>query len=231
MDLETWANNELDKIDYLLDSFPTPPSPNNGFKPPTPPPIPGVDIGNLPDLSKLQALTDAKRVIGTPPTPSQIPNSIYNIIMGSQQKNLPDAILADIIDIIPIVGDVANVGRVVDASASSKSKKKNKTIITQSIDMAAGSLPDPIGTILDILTPTNTVNYLGIGVADLKTPTMDVSMPSGKELRMFIEREAGIELPLMPDELLESKVVAMQRDFEGKIADFEREIKSIIGGF
>ena len=82
-----------------------------------------------------------------------------NVLMGANHKNLFEAILADIVDAIPIIGDISNFFRIIDA-ANNPDVAVRRRVTAQLIDFVLGLLPSPIGTILDILTPTNTIMYL-----------------------------------------------------------------------
>ena len=82
-----------------------------------------------------------------------------NILFGAEHKSLREAILADIIDTLPIIGDISNFFRVVDA-ANNPDIAVRRRATAQLIDLMLGALPGPIGTILDIITPTNTIAYL-----------------------------------------------------------------------
>lgn len=89
-----------------------------------------------------------------------IGHSPCRILFETEHERLAEAIMADAIDVIPIVGDFTNVFRAVDAlSKKSKYRLKRKAIM-QVFDLFAGALPDPIGGALDLITPTNTIIYL-----------------------------------------------------------------------
>lgn len=90
---------------------------------------------------------------------SVVGSRVRDIIIGSDQRELLDAIVADVVDIIPIVGDASNVMRIRDA-ASRGAEFAKRRLPTQVIDLVGGVLPDPIGGIFDMVTPTNTINYL-----------------------------------------------------------------------
>lgn len=84
---------------------------------------------------------------------------VRNLLMGSQQQSLLDAMLADLVDIIPGVGDASNLLRVRDAAVKGGEFTK-KRLPVQLVDLVAGVLPDPVGGILDALTPSNTITYM-----------------------------------------------------------------------
>lgn len=91
-----------------------------------------------------------RRVLGT---------RIRDVLLGSQQRGIIDAVVADVVDVIPIAGDLSNLMRVRDASVRGTEFAKRRLPI-QLIDLVAGALPDPIGGVLDLITPSNTINYL-----------------------------------------------------------------------
>jgi hypothetical protein len=80
---------------------------------------------------------------------------IWNIVSAAQHDRIKDAVLADIVDVIPIVGDFANAARVRDAVEN----YPERVVIIQTIDFLAGLLPIA-GDIVDLLTPTNVISYL-----------------------------------------------------------------------
>ena len=86
------------------------------------------------------------------------PANIREVLFSSQQSTLGKAVLADVVDIIPLVGDAANIFRVRDAAR--RSKGATKRVSLQAVDLVLGAAPFPIGVILDALTPTNTITYL-----------------------------------------------------------------------
>ncbi len=85
---------------------------------------------------------------------------VCEILAGTNQQDLPDAIIADILDIIPIIGDLTNALRVIDAAGKGNEYQRKKKVAMQLIDALSGSLPDPVGAIIDAITPTNTILYL-----------------------------------------------------------------------
>ncbi|MFH1486820.1 MAG: hypothetical protein ABIH46_12185 [Chloroflexota bacterium] len=82
-----------------------------------------------------------------------------DILIGSSQAELRQAILADICDIVPIAGDISNILRVQDAARKGGEFPK-KRIPTQLLDLLVGAVPGPVGDIADAVTPTNTINWL-----------------------------------------------------------------------
>lgn len=87
-----------------------------------------------------------------------IPERPSRILFSSRQNSLKEAILADLLDAVPIAGEVSNAFRVRDATIQQKPYPRR--VIANAIDFAAGLAPPPVGTILNILTPTNIIIYL-----------------------------------------------------------------------
>ena len=79
---------------------------------------------------------------------------IWNIVSAAQHDRIEDALLADLVDILPVIGDFANAARIRDAVENAP----ERVVLTQAIDMIGGILP-VAGDIFDIITPTNTINY------------------------------------------------------------------------
>ena len=83
-----------------------------------------------------------------------------NILIGTEHTDLVSAVLADVVDIVPIVGDIANVLRVQDAALRGEEFRRAR-LPTQVVDLLVGVVPGPLGMALDALTPTNIIGYLG----------------------------------------------------------------------
>lgn len=177
------------------------------IQPPTPPPIPGLKVENIPDPAKdIKKIPGPEKVIGDL-DPIELPRSVKKVLIGSKHENIVEAIMADLFDIIPYAGDVSNVIRTVDAGLKAKSPM-DKRLASQSIDLTIGFLPDLIpglgtivGTILDAATPTNTINYLTDKVPYPDKPRITIDIPEGEEVRKFLMKNFNIELPPLPDEL------------------------------
>ena len=86
----------------------------------------------------------------------EIFNKIWRIVSSAEHEDLGEATLADFFDALPLLGDVANAMRIKDAVDR---RVPEYIVVAQAIDFLAG-LPPGIGTILDIITPTNTLTYL-----------------------------------------------------------------------
>lgn len=89
------------------------------------------------------------------------PPQVRDILFLSEQSSLGRAVVADLVDAIPFVGDAANVFRVRDAEKVGTTQSRRFS--RQLIDLGLGILPDPVGGILDLVTPTNTITYLREG--------------------------------------------------------------------
>lgn len=126
-------------------------------------------------------------------------NDVREIFTEPEHSNLRNAVLADVLDVVPIVGDVANAIRVikireelglfekgqerreerfkqvlqspsfngvkeavkdsVNDAIGEVQEFKNKRGGLQSADAVAGFIPE-LGFVADIITPTNTLNYI-----------------------------------------------------------------------
>lgn len=77
------------------------------------------------------------------------------IFLSSTHKSLKEAVLADVVDIIPIAGDVGNAFRMIEAAKKGESTK----LVLQTGDFVIGLIP-VIGAIGDLITPTNTLIFV-----------------------------------------------------------------------
>ncbi|MEM2196331.1 MAG: hypothetical protein QXY41_05980 [Thermoproteota archaeon] len=73
----------------------------------------------------------------------------------TRHESALEALLADLADFVPIVGEVAGLARLREAIK----EKDDLRIALETGDLVAG-FPPIIGDILDILTPTNLILYL-----------------------------------------------------------------------
>ena len=93
--------------------------------------------------------------------------SITKVLFAPSHNNLGEAVLADLVDAIPFIGDLTNLIRVVNAI-----NQKEEDFITalQAGDLLIGMVFEfaytsstkmlPIIDLLDLITPTNTLTYL-----------------------------------------------------------------------
>jgi hypothetical protein len=86
-----------------------------------------------------------------PRAPEEFRNNMLNIFAGVEHKAFSHAVLADVVDTIPIIGDISNVIR-------TKLEPNREAKARQLFDTITGILPG-IGDISDIITPTNTLNF------------------------------------------------------------------------
>lgn len=75
-------------------------------------------------------------------------SKLSNIVFGIEHDNIIQAIAADLVDIIPIAGEITNISRI------RNSKTKSRRTL-QSIDLVTGVIP-----FANILTPTNTILFI-----------------------------------------------------------------------
>lgn len=94
-----------------------------------------------------------------PKSPEDIVRGVRRALLTSEHDSLGEALLADIVDVIPVVGDLANAARVSDSMQREDENKDIRTAM-QFIDAVVGVIPG-IGDIADVLTPTNTLYYIG----------------------------------------------------------------------
>ena len=87
---------------------------------------------------------------------AEIFDKIWRVVSSAEHEDLGEAALADFFDALPFFGDVANAMRIKDAVDKGVPEY---IVVAQAIDFLAG-LPPGIGTLLDIITPTNTIAYL-----------------------------------------------------------------------
>ena len=83
-------------------------------------------------------------------------DALWRILTSAEHESLGEALLADFVDSLPIIGDITNAMRVADAIDK---KMPDYLIIMQAGDLILG-IPPIIGEIFDILSPTNTLAYL-----------------------------------------------------------------------
>jgi hypothetical protein len=70
-------------------------------------------------------------------------------------ESIVEAILADIADIVPLIGELAGIVRILYALE----RKDDFRVLAEIGDLLAG-IPPSAGDVLDILTPTNLICYL-----------------------------------------------------------------------
>lgn len=72
-----------------------------------------------------------------------------------EHRNVVEALLADLADLVPVVGEVAGLVRI----AQALEKRDDFRLALEAGDLIAG-FPPIIGDLLDLLTPTNLICYL-----------------------------------------------------------------------
>ena len=93
-------------------------------------------------------------------------DSAYRVATQTQHKDFREAAFADLFDVIPIVGDIANAARIANIKAAQVNTQMRKGV-TQVFDFAVGALPIPgVSEALDFLTPTNMLNHLADQLPD-----------------------------------------------------------------
>lgn len=79
-------------------------------------------------------------------------NVPFQVIFGVNHTTLPQALIADLVDAIPILGEVSGVTRV----RLSDSKQRR---FLQGLDLAIDAVP-VIGPIADVFLPANTLMFI-----------------------------------------------------------------------
>ena len=88
----------------------------------------------------------------------ELPKSLEDVIRSiatTEQRSIVEAVLNDILDAIPVVGEIAGLIRLAD----SIEKKDFTRALLEFGDLVLG-FPPGIGDVSDILTPTNLIAYL-----------------------------------------------------------------------
>jgi hypothetical protein len=80
------------------------------------------------------------------------------VLFESKHNTLGRAILSDLVDLIPVAGDISNYYRVKDAAKYGRARPRR--LARQLVDLVGGVLPSPLDLIMDLITPTNTLTYL-----------------------------------------------------------------------
>lgn len=85
----------------------------------------------------------------------------FEVLFGTKHERLPEAVIADILDTVPFIGDIGNAVRTVK-------EENERRRAMQMFDTLAGSIPDPFGGIIDVLTPTNTFIFVNKKLKEYK---------------------------------------------------------------
>lgn len=139
---------------------------------------------------------------------------VMRIALGARHKNLPEAVLADLVDVIPGVGDYANYVRMTGSATLEERGARGKRWSAQAADYMLGqegvdTLMPGLGTIMDIVTPTNTLLYLdekGRLPEPMKKMLQNLE-PAGQAIGSGIEViHSAVDLTKLPVPLLSSGV-------------------------
>jgi hypothetical protein len=105
---------------------------------------------------------------GPPRSPKEAIGRLTNIFAGGEQVDLVDAILADVSDAIPFVGDLFSGVREAQIISKPGVQNREAKAIIQGIDALVGIVPI-VGDVLDLFMPSQTINFL-IDRGALPTP-------------------------------------------------------------
>lgn len=96
-----------------------------------------------------------------------IGEKIIKVLTSPSHDDLVEAVLADLVDAVPFLGDLSNLIRVINAISS---KEEDYIIALQTGDLLLSPIFEfvwtsstrtlPIIDLLDLITPTNTLTYL-----------------------------------------------------------------------
>lgn len=84
---------------------------------------------------------------------------LNNIVAGGEQVDLVDALLADLSDAVPLIGDVFSGVRTAQILSKPGVQHREQKATLMAIDTAVGIIP-VVGDIIDLLLPSNTIIYL-----------------------------------------------------------------------
>lgn len=97
-------------------------------------------------------------LIKPPRSPDEWIERAQDVIFSSEQVDLIDCIFADLVDSIPIFGDITSGTRTAQLIAKPGPYQKERAAI-QGIDTIIGIVP-VIGDVIDLFFPANTINHL-----------------------------------------------------------------------
>ena len=86
----------------------------------------------------------------------KLTKTAQRVIYGTAHRNLGEAIASDVVDVIPIAGDIGNAMRVYKLA---KEGKDTTALTLQTGDLLIGAIP-VIGAVGDLVTPTNTLLFI-----------------------------------------------------------------------
>ena len=73
----------------------------------------------------------------------------------TKHESVLEAILADLADVVPIIGEIAGIVRIMEGM-----KEKDDVRVAMELGDLIAGFPPLVGDVLDILTPTNLLLYL-----------------------------------------------------------------------
>jgi len=89
----------------------------------------------------------------------------FRIASKAQQPTLGEAMLADALDLVPLIGDGFNAARIADAQKIQDKAKRQRHVTLQAVDFAVGMIPG-VGDIADLFFPICTANYIADRLPD-----------------------------------------------------------------
>ena len=96
---------------------------------------------------------------GPPKSAREAVGRLTNIFASGEQVDLVDAVLADISDAIPFVGDLFSGVRTAQLISAPNVKNREQKATLMAIDTIVGIVP-VVGDAIDLLLPANTINFL-----------------------------------------------------------------------
>lgn len=112
-----------------------------------PPPPPPAD----------EILPKPEEIIGRPPrSVEDVESKIDRIMYSSQPDDYLEAVMMDVIDVIPFVGDGTGLSRLSDATKRGDTTRKK----LQALSAVSASLPFPFSVIWNAINPSNQIAYI-----------------------------------------------------------------------
>jgi len=119
------------------------------------------------ELEEIRRTIKERLLPKLPITVEEAGDKIHRIVFGTEHKDIGEAMLADLIDIVPFVGDASNIARISDAMKRG-GKYMKRRVLAQAVDVIGGGLPEPASFLFDLFTPTNTLLFLGVDLERLR---------------------------------------------------------------
>ncbi|MHA1881435.1 MAG: hypothetical protein ACTSUO_00110 [Candidatus Thorarchaeota archaeon] len=92
------------------------------------------------------------------PDPEEFYRTLHRVLTSSRFENIGEAMFADVIDVIPVLGDISNAMRIINARLEGDTGAFRRSFL-QFVDFVGGIL-GPLGDVFDLITPTNIINYI-----------------------------------------------------------------------